>query len=180
MTLEVAIPDTSLEDCSSLREKTVKIGQLARGFAVFKVEKVLVYRTEQLSTKSRKDFDLLVKLLRYMDIPQYLRQRIFSHSPSLKFAGLLPPLRTRSHPLAVGVKDLTVGDVRWGIQVRKGSIDLGLDRPFRYHDSVSERIPTLFRVRSASPSPQIEVIEREDVEYYFGFEVTPTDDLIGV
>ena len=59
MPLEIAIPDTSLSDCSDLRQKTIKIGQIARALAVFKVEKILIYETES-KEKERRDLNLLI------------------------------------------------------------------------------------------------------------------------
>ena len=171
MTLKVAIPDTSLIDCSDLREKTVKAGSIARALAVFRVEFVYIYDTGLLSPERKRDADLLSKILRYMDTPQYLRRRSFPKTQSLKYAGLLPPLRTRSHPLETAIADLQEGIVRWGLQVRPGKIDLGLSRLVNYSKTVSERDPTLFRVKKTKPQISLERIEREDVTDYWGFEV---------
>lgn len=171
MTLRVAIPDTSLIDCSDLREKTVKAGSIARALAVFRVEFVYIYDTGLLSPERKRDAELLRKILRYMDTPQYLRRRSFPKTQSLKFAGLLPPLRTRSHPLETTIADLQEGTVRWGLQARTGRIDLGLSRLVNYSKTVSERDPTLFKVIKTKPLIALERIEREDVSDYWGFEV---------
>ncbi len=171
MTLKVAIPDTSLIDCSDLRQKTVKAGSIARALAVFRVEFVHIYDTGLLSPDRKRDADLLSKILRYMDTPQYLRKRRFPKTQSLKFAGLLPPLRTRSHPLESTIADLQEGIVRWGLQVRPGKIDLGLRTLVNYSKTISERDPTLFKVRKTKPQISLERIEREDVSDYWGFEV---------
>ena len=171
MTLRVAIPDTSLTDCSDLREKTVKAGSLARAMAVFRVESVYIYDTGMLSHEKKRDADLLSKILRYMDTPQYLRRQSFPKSPSLKYAGLLPPLRSKSHPLETTLKDIHEGTVRWGLQARPGKVDLGLDKLVNYPKSISERDPTLFRVVKTKPQITLEIIEREDVSEYWGFTV---------
>ncbi len=177
MTLRVAIPDTSLIDCSDLRQKTVKAGSLARALAVFRVESVHIYDTSVLSPGEKRDADLLRKIFRYMDTPQYLRKRRFPKTQALKFAGLLPPLRTRSHPLEATVDDLQEGAVRWGLQSRAGKVDLGLDRLINYPKSVSERDPTLFRVARARPQVLLEIVEREDISDYWGFEVERVTNL---
>ena len=171
MTLKVAIPDTSLIDCSDLRQKTTKAGSIARALAVFRVEFVHIYDTGLLSPDRKRDADLLSKILRYMDTPQYLRKRSFPKTQSLKFAGLLPPLRTRSHPLESTIADLQEGIVRWGLQVRPGKIDLGLRTLVNYSKTISERDPTLFKVRKTKPHISLERIEREDVSDYWGFVV---------
>ncbi len=178
MTLSVAIPDTSLVDCSNLREKTAKVGQIARALAIFRAERVVIYKTEQLSSSKKRDVDLLDKLLRYLDTPQYLRRRAFPKSPSLQFVGTLPPLRTLSHPLESAISDLTEGTIRWGIQVRPNQIDLGLGRLIEYHETVSEREPTLFRIKNTTPQIELEPITRSDVEIYWGFEVHRISSLL--
>ncbi|MFW9792687.1 MAG: putative RNA uridine N3 methyltransferase, partial [Candidatus Thorarchaeota archaeon] len=165
------IPDTALTDCSDLRQKTVKAGSIARALAVFRVIHVYVYDTGTLVGNKKRDADLLTKILRFMDTPQYLRKRIFPKSPSLKYAGILPPLRTRSHPLESKQSELEEGVVRWGVQVRPGKVDLGLERPVNYPKTISERDPTLFRVKKTSPQITLEIIDRDDVEEYWGFTV---------
>ncbi len=178
MTISVAIPDTSLVDCPNLREKTAKVGQIARALAIFRAESVFIYKTGQLAASKKRDVDLLDKLLRYLDTPQYLRRRAFPKSPSLQFAGTLPPLRTLSHPLESSVSNLTEGTIRWGIQVRPNFIDMGLESFVEYHKTVSEREPTLFRIRSTNPQIELEPIKRSDVGVYWGFEVNRVTSLL--
>jgi predicted SPOUT superfamily RNA methylase MTH1 len=178
MTLKVAIPDTSLIDCTDLRQKTVKVGQIARALAIFRVDQILVYSTGKLSSAQKRDAELIMKILRFMDIPQYLRRRVFPRSPSLQYAGLLPPLRTRSHPLQSRISDLSVGSLRWGIQVRPGKIDLGFDELVNFSTILSERDPTLFKVESASPYLSFSVVDRSKAPIYWGFEVGHAENLV--
>ncbi|UCE09083.1 MAG: hypothetical protein JSW61_08830 [Candidatus Thorarchaeota archaeon] len=178
MSLNVAIPDTSLSESGDLRQKTIKAGRIGRALAVFRVEHAVVYDSGLLDDSMSQDANLLVKLLRYLDTPQYLRRRAFSRSSSLKYAGLLPPLRTQSHPLAARISDLAEGDIRWGIQLRPGKVDLGLDKPLNYEGRVSERNPTLFEVTSPPPNVKLNQIDRSDVPRYFGFEVTRESNLV--
>ncbi len=178
MTLKVAIPDTSLIDGTNLRDKTTKTGLIARALAVFRVEEVLVYTTGFLPSSKIRDADLLVKILKYLDTPQYLRRRVFPKSASLQYAGTLPPLRTRSHPLQSSLSDLSEGAVRWGVQVRPNQIDLGFDELIDHPEIVSERDPTLFRIVGASPRIELEVIQRSDVNKYWGYDVMRIGGLV--
>jgi predicted SPOUT superfamily RNA methylase MTH1 len=171
LSLHVAIPDTSLVDCSDLRQKTVKSGILARAMAVFRVERVIVYETGNLRSKTKRDSDLLVRLLEFMDTPQYLRRRIFPKTPSLKFVGLLPPLRTRSHPLDSKPSELSVGMTRWGVQVRLGKVDIGVGELIDHSEALSERSPTLLRIIETTPKIRVEPINRSEIERYWGFDV---------
>jgi len=178
MVLKVALTDTSLIDCTDLRQKTVKVGQIARVLAVFRVGEVFVYNTGKLRPSQKRDADFLVKILRFMDTPQYLRRRVFPQSPSLQYAGLLPPLRTRSHPLQSTMAELTVGAVRWGIQVRPGKVDLGFDNLIDFPATLSERDPTLFKVEDTVPHLSLSVINRSEVSVYWGFEAGRINDLL--
>ena len=180
MPLKVAIPDTSLTDSTNLREKTGKAGRIARALAVFRVDEVFVYKTGHLATSRMRDADLLVKILRYLDTPQYLRRRVFPKSPSLQYAGTLPPLRTRSHPLRSSFRNLKEGAIRWGVQVRPNQIDLGFEELIEFDEIVSERDPTLFRVIGTSPKVVLEIMERSEVHRYWGYESKRIGSLIDI
>jgi hypothetical protein len=175
MTLEVAIPDTTLRHCSDLREKTVTTGFLGRAFAVFRAERIVIFRTGLLGNKESKDKDLLARLLRYMDTPQYLRKRVFPRDPSFRFVGLLPPLRTLSHPLLSSIDEVEKDDLRWGLQIGPGKVDLGLDETVDYDGTVSEREPTLFRIVETTPRIKLEVADRSETPVYWGFETVLVD-----
>src|SRR5712692_694120 len=96
----VAIPDTVLEEHDSLRDKTVKLGQIARACSVFGVETVQVF----LDPGGRGESGLIRRVLEYLETPQYLRRKLFPLDESLKFAGLLPPMRIPSHKSWVDVE----------------------------------------------------------------------------
>ncbi|MHA2193743.1 MAG: putative RNA uridine N3 methyltransferase [Candidatus Thorarchaeota archaeon] len=167
-----------MTDCSDLRQKTVKVGLLARAMAVFRVERVIVYETGNLRSKAKRDSDLLVRLFEFMDTPQYLRKRIFPKTPSLKFTGLLPPLRTRSHPLESELSKLSVGMIRWGVQVRHGKVDIGVGQLVDHYETLSERTPTLLRVIETNSQVRLEAIDRSEIDKYWGFEVERITNLV--
>lgn len=178
MSFQVAFPDTALVDCSDLRQKTTKVGAIARALAIFRVDTAIIYETGLLRSRSKRDSDLIVRLLEFMDTPQYLRKRVFPMTPNLKFVGILPPLRTRSHPLESDAANLEIGAIRWGVQVRFGKIDIGIGQLVDYPESVSERDPTLFRVTQTTPKIRLESITREDVDEYWGYEVQRVSSLV--
>jgi len=174
--LEVGIPDNSLSNCADLREKTVRAGMLARALAVFRADSIFVYKTPHSPRSNSGDSDLLLLLLKYLDTPQYLRKRVFHMTPALKYAGLLPPLRTQSHPLLDDA--LSEGSLRWGIQTEPGRVDIGIRETVRYHEAISESEPTLFRVVTGPPNMALERVDRSRAEAYFGYEVLTENDLI--
>ncbi|RDE10816.1 MAG: hypothetical protein C4K48_12460, partial [Candidatus Thorarchaeota archaeon] len=71
-----------------------------------------------------------------------------------------------------------VGTVRWGIQVRAGKIDLGLDELIDSPIMVSERDPTLFRVETTTPTVSLAVISRSDAPVYWGYVASRTGSLL--
>lgn len=177
MPFEIALPDTSLSDCSDLRQKTIKIGQIARAIAVFKVDSVVIYRTNS-EGKTRRDLNLLEKLLRYMDTPQYLRRAAFPMAPSLKYAGILPPLRMQSHPIEQSMNSVSDGDFRWGIQAGTGKVDIGLHELIDYDEPISNRDPTLFQLRWVDGEIHLTIVERGSIDRFFGFDVQVSNNLV--
>ena len=128
--LWVAIPDSILMECSTLREKTEKVGLIGRAVAIFGVERVFIYRDRR--DGKDEDAHLVSLLLSYMETPPYLRRALFPIKPELKFAGLLPPLKMVHHKEYIPLSELKEGELREGIVKRAGSklvADVGLSDP---------------------------------------------------
>ena len=176
MPLEVALPDSSLSDCSDLRQKTIKTGQIARALAVFKIDKVTLYETKS-GENNLRDLNLFEKLLRYMDTPQYLRRDVFPMTPSLKYAGLLPPLRIQSHPLGTTLDEVEDGEFRWGIQKQSGYVDIGLEDSIEYDKDIRTRVPTIFQVHKSRNQVRLEPTTRESIDHYFGLDIQRISNL---
>jgi predicted SPOUT superfamily RNA methylase MTH1 len=73
---------------------------------------------------------------------------------------------------------ISEGDMRWGIQVRRGLIDIGLGKSVAYHEEVSDQEPTLFRIVSGPPRLKLERVDRSGLSIYFGYAVETENDLI--
>ncbi|MHB8699923.1 MAG: putative RNA uridine N3 methyltransferase [Nitrososphaerales archaeon] len=95
MLLSIAIPDSLFIDESTLRDKTAKIGLLARSASIFGVERIYIYRDS--SRNYDRDYETARLILEYAETPQYLRKAVIPKSEDLEFAGVLPPLRTPPH-----------------------------------------------------------------------------------
>jgi predicted SPOUT superfamily RNA methylase MTH1 len=162
----VAIPDTVLEEKESPREKTAKLGLVARACAIYGVDVIEVFR----DSKGRGEGAEICKVLEYLETPQYLRRRLYPLDESLKYAGILPPLRIPSHKAKVPVGSLAVGELREGVTNRDGTVDVGLDLAPR----LSRRVPPGERVtvKIVSVKPLIaEQIPREMIDGYWGYKV---------
>jgi len=138
--LSIAIPSSLLEDCSTLREKTIKLGLIGRACSIFRVEEVLVFRDFRRDVSN--DAELIKLVLEYLETPQYLRKRLFKRNPNLRFVGLLPPLRTPHHPLASNINEIPNVTMRDGVIVKKVGkgylVDVGLESPLTVVDLATE------------------------------------------
>ncbi len=164
--LAVALPDTVLEERDSLREKTVKVGTIARACSIYGVDIIQVFRED----KRRGEPTLIRKVLEYLETPQYLRRRLYSLDESLKYAGLLPPLRIPSHKAKVPVEKLTVGEFREGVTNPDGTVDIGLDKNPRLMGRTAANRRVTVRISSLTPLTA-EVTGRDQVNEYWGYEV---------
>ncbi len=167
----LAIPSIVLEDCSTLREKTEKIGMIARAAAIFAVTKICVYG---VASKSKDETKFLKLILEYLELPQYLRKRVYPISEDLRFAGLLPPLRIPSHLVAADESKVKVGDIRDGIAVRKDRellADVGLRNYVALAGNIALNQRVTVRIESVGNGLSASVIDRNSVGVYWGYSV---------
>jgi len=145
----LVIPSSNLSIYPDVRFKTRLAGEFARVASIFRVSSVAVFRDPDAE---EPDHRLFVKVLRYVLVPPYLRQRVWRLDPELRYAGLLPPLNIYPHNpegRAPGV-----GDVRYGLVMdERGTVEVGWSRPCRLVDPPSARVGSvdLFEVVSLEP-----------------------------
>jgi methyltransferase len=165
--LSIAFPDTVLEEHDSLREKTVKLGQIARACSVYGVDNVLVFP----DPRGRGESGLIRRVLEYLETPQYLRKRLFPLDESLRYAGLLPPLRIPSHKPKVPVETLRPGDFREGAVLEDGAtVDIGLDRPLSLRQRVKGARRVTVKITSVAPLEGVPA-DRSQPREYWGYAV---------
>lgn len=93
--IDIAIPSDFIAESPDDRETVRKIGYLGRGAAIFQVSKIIIYRHKLAGERDRAEF--IMKNLQYLATPPYLRKDLFKLDRDLKYAGLLPPLKTPNH-----------------------------------------------------------------------------------
>jgi predicted SPOUT superfamily RNA methylase MTH1 len=179
--LSIAIPASLVSDVPHLRDKTLKIGQIGRAAAIFGVDQIIVYRDD--SSRKRKDeISFISTILSYMETPQYLRKHLFGLRPELRYAGVLPPLRTPHHPLGSKVKDLVRGEFREGVvmaHTRMGNVvdigveDLALVRGKKM--PISTRLTVKIK-QLRRKHLEVEVVDSGRIKAYWGYRVTRSDD----
>lgn len=183
----VAVPASLVSDTPHLREKTAKLGAIARACSIFGVNEIILYlddgRREQPA-----DFQLCFDLLNYIETPQYLRKRLFKLSPSFRFTGILPPLQIPSHNVPHSISKAKVGDVREGVvigQHRLNSVvECGLERTiecagqFSIGKRVTVRLASLGRnLRGEIVAPSKNGTPPRDMGVYWGYRVNRAGSL---
>ncbi|KPV64649.1 MAG: hypothetical protein AOA66_0082 [Candidatus Bathyarchaeota archaeon BA2] len=174
--LSIAIPASLVSDIPHLREKTMKIGLVGRAAAIFRVNGIIVF-PDLPDVDQRRDASLIATILSYMETPQYLRKRLFKIKPELKYAGILPPLRTPHHPLPNRIKDLAVGEHRDGAVLsltENGSlVDIGVERPVLIPNT---KLPLNTRVTvkltKLGKHPRAVLATHDEIKAYWGYRVT--------
>lgn len=173
--LAIAIPSSIISDIPHLREKTLKIGLIGRAAAIFRVNEIVVF-PDITGSPQKRDRNLMVSLLSYMETPQYLRKYLFKIKPELRFAGILPPLRTPHHPLGKRIKDLKIGEYREGAIIsitNSGSIvDLGVERPgliSGHKIPINSRVT--IKVIKLGKNPRVSLANSDKIDSYWGYKV---------
>jgi predicted SPOUT superfamily RNA methylase MTH1 len=173
--LSIAIPASVISDTPHLREKTSKIGSIARSAAIFRVDEIIVYPDNTKVNQSR-DQDFIALLLNYLETPQYLRKALFKIEPDLQYAGILPPLRTPHHPVSGKTKHLKVGEYREGVVLseRKDGllVEIGVQQPALLRQKqfrVGERLT--LQVVNIGDAVEVQPVSRHDVPLYWGYNV---------
>jgi len=173
--LSVAIPASFVSDVPHLREKTFRIGLVGRALAIFRVDEVVVY-PDFPQTDQRRDINLIATVLAYMETPQYLRKRLFKIQPELKYAGVLPPLRTPHHPLANRAENLKVGEFREGVVVMYSEdgiqVDVGVEQPALVKGiKLKTNTRVTLKITEIGKRPRAVLANPKEIKAYWGFKV---------
>jgi hypothetical protein len=162
--ISIAIPSSALINEEDEKLKAYKVGQIARAAAIFRVDKIYIYRDPVLD-----ESDYIKDVLEYLETPQYLRKALIPIKDSLKYAGLLPPLRIASHR----PKHLKIGEVREGVVRKVGPdgtawVDVGVKAlALLRATKVTKGARVTVRVCSTNPL----VVEEAKPQEYWGYKV---------
>ncbi|MEM2205520.1 MAG: RNA methyltransferase, partial [Candidatus Hadarchaeales archaeon] len=152
-----------------------KLGMVARALAIFRVEEVVIYRDRDPHVKDhRKETDFICTVLRYAETPQYLRRLLFPKMETLRYVGILPPLRTPHHPLQT--EKNTPGAFREAVVLKsekgRSLLELGLKEKGVTEKRLEEgRRVTVKLVERVGEVWRVEVVPREGTGEYWGYRV---------
>ena len=182
--LVMAIPASVISDIPHLREKTLEVGLIARAAAIFQVNEIVIYSDNEGGPNQKRDRGLIASLLAYMETPQYLRKRLYKLKPELKYAGILPPLRTPHHPLENNSKKLKDGEYREGVVIssnNKGSvIDVGVENGLLLPDTklaVNRRVTV--KIVQVGKNKKLALANPVNINKYWGYTVTTAKGSFG-
>lgn len=177
----MAIPSSFVSDIPHLREKTVRVGLLARAAAIFRVDEILIYRsTAQADSKEAR---FLKTILSYLETPQYLRKRVFPLSQDMQYVGVLPPLRTPHHPISKASENGSTA-YREGIVVASEKnwaiVEVGLADEVRLEgSSLRKATRVTVRIEKTGQGERFSVVSREEVPFYWGYNVSVSERALG-
>ncbi|KAI4373964.1 hypothetical protein MLD38_012019 [Melastoma candidum] len=108
-TVSIALPGSIIDNAQSLVLATRLAGEVARAATIFRIEEVVVFDSKDaLGCGAANEIEagvddyesgaaFLIRILRYLETPQYLRKALFPKHNSLRYVGVLPPLDAPHH-----------------------------------------------------------------------------------
>jgi hypothetical protein len=168
--ISIAVPSSMVSEIGHLREKTIVLGQLGRAAGIYRVDEIIIYR-------DKVDESILMKyVLGYLETPQYLRKHLFDHREELKYAGMLPPLRTPHHTTSYALDDIEEGEYRDGVVIKHTEdgylVDIGVNAPLGIRAKAPQlgaRITT--QVMEMGPLPRGRQVKKIRLDEYWGYDL---------
>lgn len=180
--ISLAIPASLVADTPHIREKTYKIGLVGRACAIFRVENILIYPDITRIDQSR-DAELISSILTYMETPQYLRKHLVKLEPNLRYAGILPPIRTPHHPLQKPGSQLKTGEIRNGVVVETGRdnslVYLGIEKLATVPIKISKGSRVTVKIEKIQNRIEGKIVPKQEISIYWGYNVTVSNLPLG-
>jgi predicted SPOUT superfamily RNA methylase MTH1 len=151
----------------------LRCAYVARAATIFRADRILIYLDDP-SKSSMKAQDLFQKQLMYLAVPQYLRKQVFSRDTSLKYAGVMPPLRAPAHTVPQTISQCKTGDLRMGLVARTNgqlTVEAGLEREFVVRGNPHPRGRLVLMRILDIDKMTCEIIEKKNVRTYLNYDV---------
>jgi predicted SPOUT superfamily RNA methylase MTH1 len=165
--ISIAIPTSISLESKTLREQTLKIGYIGRAAAIFRVENIMIYNDGEGDEK------FVESVLKYIEVPPYLKRLLIPILPELRFVGVVPPLKSPHH-----VKPEIFDTVyREGVIVDRGKdrclIEIGLDKKgvvYGICPPKGSRV-TVKIIRESPSYFHVIIVEKSEVDVYWGYSI---------
>jgi predicted SPOUT superfamily RNA methylase MTH1 len=166
--LTIAIPSSFVSTRQHLRDKTEIIGRIGRTASIFRVEEIIIYQDKPDETK------IIKLILDYMNTPQYLRKYLFKKNAELRYAGILPPLRTPHHPRENLLSQVKVGEIREGVVIKHNRlssyIDIGLETPLLLEGAYAKNSRITVKITEIQPLLKGKNQQNAHTPIYWGYK----------
>ncbi|CAN1129377.1 Putative methyltransferase C9orf114 [Linum perenne] len=201
-TVSIAVSGSIIDNAQSLELATRLASQIARAATIFRIDEIVVFDNQATATNedptttmssSSDDNEsgaaFLVRILRYLETPQYLRKALFPKHNSLRFVGMLPPLDAPHH-----LRKHEWGPFREGVTLNEKCpdpagtlVDVGLTK----NVSIDQRLEAGTRVTvamgtdrnldSVTLRPVVSLSKpREEAGMYWGYRVRYASNISAV
>ncbi len=160
----VLLPSTFTADEKKLMLRIYKIGIIARVLSTYGIRQIGIYYDPDPNFDSHALGRFIVKTLKYINTPPYLRRHVFPLDEDLRYIGVVEPLKTRHHLDSEG-------RYRY-VQVLedKGDHVICSDGRSTYKLRKSEVYKKTLKIYLADLNKKI-IVSKIDPEEYYGYEV---------
>ncbi|TKW32506.1 hypothetical protein SEVIR_2G172500v4 [Setaria viridis] len=192
-TVSIAVAGSIIDNAQSLELATLLAGQIARAATVFRIDEVVVFDSTPTSENGdtgdgeESGARFLVRILEYLETPQYLRRRLFPMHKNLKFVGLLPPLDAPHHVRKHEWSEFREGVTLEGDRSKGTLVDVGLSKNVLVEQILEpgKRVTVAMGTnRDLTTACIREVVPpstpREEMGSYWGYKVRYASNLSGV
>lgn len=164
------MPTSFAMEAPHLRERTARIGLLARCLPIFRVDALVLYN--ESPEEPRREAVITKEILDYVITAPYLRKLLFPVKPHLRYAGILPPLNIPVHPETT---EPSQDEVREGLIVRKGErlyVEAGTRAKITTDKKFPDKARVLVHIKKDARGYRYRVLSRRKAQVYAGFKTT--------
>jgi len=175
--IHVAIPDSLLMEDRDLRDRTIKLGFVARALAIYRVERVYIFK-DPVEGMDVSESLFISELLQYIETPQYLRKRIYRLRPELRYAGLMPPLKIPSHKKEQKLVD---GEYREGVVEQSNdakTVFVGVGKSIRFVGNAAKGSRVTVRIKREGEEFLAIQVKKKEIPEYWGYVVKMEKDIM--
>jgi hypothetical protein len=169
-------------DVPHLREKTAKVGTVARAAAIFRVEEIFVYPDEANKDQSA-EINFVARVLRYLSLAPHIRRMAIKIEPSLRYVGILPPLHTPNHPPAGKSSRPSKMEIRDGWVMKtegnRSIVDAGLAGPVIVYEPLRKNSIVTIRIVSVDDEIRASIVDPSKISIYWGYRVAAPNLSLG-
>jgi predicted SPOUT superfamily RNA methylase MTH1 len=170
--ISILLPASFTIETPHLREKTLRIGFIARALATYRIGTVIFYpENKKISKIEKENFNIIKKILDYINTAPYLRKFLFKISPELKYASLLPPLQIPTHAEKINFENI-IPHYRQGLVIKTGKnsiIEAGLNKKIISRKKLKKNKRIIIKIDESEKGIKFKILSRKKASVYDGF-----------